>query len=338
MKNNDLVTIIVPVYNTPQKQLLNCINHLLSQTYENLEILIIDDGSVEKTKRYCDKLSKLDSRIIVYHQQNNGPSSARNRGINMANGRYYCFCDADDWYETNYVEVMYNAIKKDNCDIVRCSYSKVFDNNKKIKVNTKLVDVPSKKIIKKFLCPTDNDVTYVTLLMIKNNKKKRIYFNENLKYMEDLVFYIENLLVGNKLNFIDDNLYNHSFNDFSITNSFRSNEKLDKILITRTELEKILNKYENDNLLAYFDCHIIRLVLWNLDTQCIKMKNYKKFSEQFDSIYDKIIEQINLKNINTDLLGKISNAQVYLFINHYKRLLFLLNLLKNKIKKVKDRI
>ena len=85
MKNNDLVTIIVPVYNTPQKQLLNCINHLLSQTYENLEILIIDDGSVEKTKRYCDKLSKLDSRIIVYHQQNNGPSSARNRGINMAN-------------------------------------------------------------------------------------------------------------------------------------------------------------------------------------------------------------------------------------------------------------
>jgi glycosyltransferase involved in cell wall biosynthesis len=106
---NDLVSIIVPVYNTAY-YLPKCIKSMLNQTYHNIEIILVDDGSTDKSATICDKYAKRDKRIRVIHKKNGGVSSARNTGIENATGRYIMFVDSDDWLPLNAVESLHKAI------------------------------------------------------------------------------------------------------------------------------------------------------------------------------------------------------------------------------------
>lgn len=114
------VTIIVPVYNV-EKYIANCIESIIKQKYHNIEIVLVDDGSTDKSGKICDEYSKKDERIKVIHKKNNGVSSARNSGIDNATGDYICFVDGDDYVREDYVEYMYNLIKKENADISLCN-------------------------------------------------------------------------------------------------------------------------------------------------------------------------------------------------------------------------
>ena len=97
------ISIIVPVYNL-EKYLPRCLNSVCNQTYKNLEIILVDDGSTDKSSDICDNWAKKDSRIIVIHKKNGGVSSARNAGIKKATGEYIHFVDGDDWLELNCYE------------------------------------------------------------------------------------------------------------------------------------------------------------------------------------------------------------------------------------------
>ena len=98
MEDNVLVSVIVPVYNV-EKYLNRCVDSLVQQTYHNLEIIMVDDGSKDNSGRICDLLAKQDKRIKVIHKLNGGLASARNAGIKKANGQYILFVDSDDWIE-----------------------------------------------------------------------------------------------------------------------------------------------------------------------------------------------------------------------------------------------
>lgn len=119
----DLISIIVPVYNVGE-YLCECLDSILSQTYQNLEIIIVDDGSTDDCPELCDSYASKDSRIKVIHQVNQGLSAARNKGFEASRGNYIAFVDADDIIFGTYIEKLYSLIIKNDAQIAICSYTR----------------------------------------------------------------------------------------------------------------------------------------------------------------------------------------------------------------------
>lgn len=116
-----VVSIIVPIYRA-EKYLNKCVQSIVDQTYKNLEIILVDDGSPDNCPAICDAWAKKDSRIRVIHQRNGGFSAARNAGLDAATGTYIQFVDSDDWIEPNMVEALVIYAQQTHADIVRCGY------------------------------------------------------------------------------------------------------------------------------------------------------------------------------------------------------------------------
>lgn len=126
MNNTELISVIIPVYNV-EKYLNQCIESIINQTYKNLEIILIDDGSTDNSGEICENYSKKDPRIKVIHQKNSGVSSARNKGIDIATGKYINFIDSDDYIEEDMIEYLYGLLQQENADISMCSAYDVYD-------------------------------------------------------------------------------------------------------------------------------------------------------------------------------------------------------------------
>ena len=111
-----LITIIIPVYKV-EDYLDKCVESVVNQTYKNLEIILVDDGSPDNCPKMCDDWAKKDKRIKVIHKENGGLSDARNKGIDIAKGEFITFIDSDDYVENNYVEFLYNLVRENHAEI-----------------------------------------------------------------------------------------------------------------------------------------------------------------------------------------------------------------------------
>ena len=129
---DELISIIIPVYKV-EKYLEKCINSIIGQTYTNLQIILVDDGSPDNSGKICDKYAKEDSRIEVIHKSNGGLSEARNSGIERAKGKYIGFVDSDDYIKEDMYEVLYNLITKFQADVSICNLYDVIDDEKNIR-------------------------------------------------------------------------------------------------------------------------------------------------------------------------------------------------------------
>lgn len=119
------VSVVIPVYNV-EEYLIECLESVVNQTYRDLEIILIDDGSTDGSSKICDSYALKDSRVSVIHQVNSGLSAARNRGIDQASSEYITFIDSDDVIALNFVETLMNQIKSENADIAECDFSDFF--------------------------------------------------------------------------------------------------------------------------------------------------------------------------------------------------------------------
>lgn len=128
MEESTMVSIIVPVYNV-ENYIEKCIKSILTQSYKNIEILLIDDGSKDASGDICDKLAETDSRIRVFHQENSGVSVTRNKGLDEANGEYIAFVDSDDIVSSNYVEILLRACISNNAKMSQCNHERFEDEN-----------------------------------------------------------------------------------------------------------------------------------------------------------------------------------------------------------------
>ena len=124
MKSIDstLVSVVVPVYGV-EKYVEKCLDSLSHQSYENIEVIVVDDGSTDRSGDICEEFAKKDKRIKVFHKTNGGLSDARNYGIKRAKGEYVCLVDSDDWVKSGFVEKMVNVALRENADIVVCGYN-----------------------------------------------------------------------------------------------------------------------------------------------------------------------------------------------------------------------
>lgn len=138
-ERSPLVSIIVPVYNV-EKYLRECVDSILAQTYRNLEVLLIDDGSPDRSGAICDEYAAADPRVRVIHQANAGAATARNTGLNIAAGELISFIDSDDFIAENMIEIMADHMRREQADLVICNVAPCYDRNNIWSCESPIVD------------------------------------------------------------------------------------------------------------------------------------------------------------------------------------------------------
>lgn len=244
------VSVIVPVYNV-ESYLEQCLDSIVDQTYSNLEIILVNDGSTDRSGRICDEFAEKDSRINVIHQKNAGVSSARNSGIEVATGDYITFVDSDDWLDTEMYRKMTEAAKSVKfADLIMCDYFTFKpDSNEKINTNLRggLYTKPeiTHEIYPYLLARKDFGrlsiaITCICLfkrsLLIENN----IRFDEKLKYSEDNLFMTEVILKADSFLYLkDDYFYHYRQYDASRSKKY-NNEWWSNFLYLNQNLKKLV--------------------------------------------------------------------------------------------------
>ena len=170
-----MISVIVPVYNV-EKYLKKCVSSLCNQTYKNIEIILIDDGSTDSSGTICDNLKQTDKRIIVFHKINQGLSSARNAGIRLSSGNFIAFVDSDDYVASDMIELLYKNLVEYNADISACGYTMVYKNkNVSISNNDKITVYKRIDALKKMFLKNDIGMIFCNKLF-----KKKLF--ENIEF------------------------------------------------------------------------------------------------------------------------------------------------------------
>ncbi|XZH07169.1 glycosyltransferase family 2 protein [Clostridium perfringens] len=305
--NSGLVTIVIPIYNV-EKYLDRCISSVVNQTYKNLEIILVDDGSQDKCPEMCDLWALKDSRIKVIHKKNAGLGMARNTGIENASGEYICFFDSDDYIELDTIEKVYRLAQKDRAEII-CFGSLSVDKNGSIVPHTPNIDritFYNEEVHEKFLpnLITFNNETGENLnlsmsacmamfsmkLIIRTNWR---FVSEREIISED----VYSLLILYKdvtcVSVLPESLYYYCENSTSLTRTYRKNryEQIKKFYINCVELK---------NKIGYSDLILESLKELYLSFTISAMKQIvhstQKKSEKWKCLYE-IINDDFLQNL-----------------------------------------
>lgn len=211
-----VLSVIIPVYNR-EKFVERCVKSVAASSLKNIEIILIDDGSIDDSSALCDKMAKEDSRISVIHQQNAGVSVARNRGLEKAQGKYFAFVDSDDYIEPDMYEKMVTAMEEKDVDMVCCGISKEYeeDSRRVEKLSHQHIDVYVDAVrALKLLISTS--VSNSISLTVGNKMGKRdiqtkhsIYFDENLYECEDGTFWCDYIVAIRNAALLNDIFYHY---------------------------------------------------------------------------------------------------------------------------------
>lgn len=292
--NKDKVSIIVPVYNV-EKYLEKCLKSLISQSYKNIEIILIDDGSKDNSGRICDEYKRKDSRIKVIHKENAGVSEARNSGIQKATGKYLCFVDADDFVMDNYVEYMHQLIVKDSSDIAICT--KMFSNfNEKQTSEEVIENLDGENAIIRILNYRMPIGVYSRIFkkdLIEDNRirfLKDIYMGEGFNFNVACFQKAKKVIVSNyKVYYYRRNNATSATTKFSIKkceNSLYAMKVMRDNLIIRTE--RVINSWKYALWRTYSDAFDYMCLGNEKKDNLEKFKEYKYFIKNNYRIYKKI--------------------------------------------------
>lgn len=219
--DNDKISVIVPIYNV-ERYLRKCVYSILRQSYKNLEIILVDDGSTDNSGVICDEFAKLDGRIVVIHKVNGGLSSARNDGLEIATGKYIGFVDSDDWIEPNMYKRLYNFLKINKCSVVECAVNNVYGESVEIFDKKEDIIMNGRDAIKLQLKQVGNNIfprIAVWSKLFEADFWKNRRFPEG-KIHEDYMLTCEAFYESKKVGLIREGLYNHLYtNKASIINS-----------------------------------------------------------------------------------------------------------------------
>lgn len=207
------ISVIIPVYNA-EKYLKRCVDSVREQTYGNLEIILVDDGSPDECPQMCDTFATEDDRIKVIHKKNAGVAAARNTGLDAAVGEYLTFVDSDDYIDSNMYQSMIKIVEDYNCDVVMCDCVKEFNDRKEIYTHDIREGYYNRKQIESEYFPhllMMPNVEYPPtisncLCLFRNNKSKSEEFEKKLRYEEGIRF-SEDLLFGAELIYQADSFY-----------------------------------------------------------------------------------------------------------------------------------
>jgi glycosyltransferase EpsJ len=203
------VSVIIAVYNVGQ-YLEKCIASVVPQSYPHLEIIVVNDGSTDHSSAIISQYAQQDARIVAVNQPNGGLSDARNAGMQVATGDYLCFLDGDDWYDSHFVETLYNRMVSGDFDLVCCNYRYIWDSGKfreKNFLNGLPLQLDNREAISAFL--TQSIIGSVAIKIFKRSicEEHHLRFQKDLLW-EDLVFTLTYLFYAQKTGVIHQCLYN----------------------------------------------------------------------------------------------------------------------------------
>jgi N-acetyllactosaminide beta-1,6-N-acetylglucosaminyl-transferase len=255
-----LISIIVPVYNA-EKYIEKCVGSLIKQTYEKIEIILIDDGSKDNSYKICKEMQSRDSRIISLSKSNGGASSARNRGLKEAKGEYIAFVDADDYVEKDYVQIMYEAIEKNGSDIAICKPIKQYDDGATIeeKKYPNIHWCDGSGLLKFLRLEFDINwgAVWNKLFRTKIIKKYKLRYDERIKYGEDFLFVGSYLAYSYSGCIIDKVGYHYVYVGNSVSNMYGTNKGFDPEIISWLKSAEKLKKYcDSEELESAYNSYI----------------------------------------------------------------------------------
>ena len=256
----ELISIVVPVYNV-EMYLNDCIESLINQSYKNIEIILVNDGSTDTSKSICEKYVNIDSRIRVINKENQGLGLARNTGIEYCNGEYVTFIDSDDYADVDLIKNLYEGIKNNNADTCIGGFKRVTDSGniiytEKYRSKIYLGDEVKCQLFNRMLgsSPYESDairmsvwnVLYSTKIIRENNIK----FPSEREYIsEDIIFDSEYYRYSSKVAVVSSTAYNYRVNNNSLTMKYKR-DRFEKVTFLYKELYNKLNvyKYASDSI------------------------------------------------------------------------------------------
>jgi len=208
ISTNRKISVIIPIYNV-ERYLRKCIDSVISQTYQNIELILVNDGSTDGSTKICDVYAAKDKRITVIHKENGGLSSARNAGLEIANGYYIAFLDSDDWIDTEMYQVLIQLLEQHDADISACGLKEIYDDKTLIASNTAQITKLDRTEAINSLITGHNSVRFeVWNKVFKSEIIRGIRFKEGQIY-EDVYFDRKVFLKLNKLVYIDLPMHNY---------------------------------------------------------------------------------------------------------------------------------
>lgn len=280
-------SIIVPVYNA-EKYLSKCLDSLVNQTYTDIEIICVNDGSTDSSLPIMEKYAQKDNRIKIINQENQGVSVARNSGLKIITGDYFLFVDSDDFLNLNACEILDTTLLNKDIDLLFFGYQRL-KNNKNfytkslccIKEPTKMLDIDYEVLDQLSLRPICGKL-YKTSLV--NN----IYFEQNLNYGEDTLFVVNCLIKNPKVASIDNKIY---YYNIGITNSLTkqcNNKKIENIYLLIKEFNKLFqDKNYANNLKNYiYDDTFNLIALEHADSLFLNVLNCDLLLNQINEFYN----------------------------------------------------
>ena len=297
---NELISVIVPVYNV-EAYLKKCVDSIINQTYKNIEIILIDDGSTDSCGEICDLCAANDERIIVIHKENGGLSDARNAGIEIHKGKYVTFVDSDDWVEPTYVEQLYRLLIENDADLSVCDFRCVYNENNSHDSPTsdQKVFVWNRKEALTMLLSGNKMSTsaWAKLYKCKYFMEKGIRYPKGRLY-EDIPVTYSILLNANKIVYGCYTLYNYFIRSNSISNSSFTPQKMHVIEHMEAVTQQILKEFPQfDKLCA--------IALFQVNYNIYLILDYKRDNKKYKK---KLIEAIK-KYRNAVIISKNSNIK-----------------------------
>ena len=209
VNREDVISVIVPVYNMEQ-YLERCVNSIINQTYRNLEIILVDDGSTDSSPQMCDRYAEADARIKVVHKSNGGLSDARNAGLKVAGGAYIGYVDSDDWIEPQMYQRMYNACIENGAQVAICRYASIYRDRQEKGGSGRITVFDRDGVLKAYLSDCDEYIIY-------NSVWSKLFAREVVlgeefpvgKNSEDIMYTTKAFCKLNKAVYLDECLYDY---------------------------------------------------------------------------------------------------------------------------------
>lgn len=284
------ISIIVPVYNV-EDYLVQCIESIINQDYENLEIFLVDDGSTDRSSIICEEYKQLDKRIIVIHKENGGLSSARNIALDNITGSYVTFVDSDDYVESTYVSSLYKILNDNNAQISVCGEKRFYYNEKKSKC---FIPSPYKKIKgEKILSPVEGLSTYMLQDLFDASAWGKLYSSNLFTYVrypegknyEDIGTTFKLFCNSTKISCISSPLYCYLQRENSIlhnkTNTKTLWDGIEMVELQEKEVVKVFPELLYPAICRCFSmyCHVLKDSISSDDME-LKEYAWKKIREE----------------------------------------------------------
>lgn len=297
-----LISVIIPIYNS-ERYLKQCLDSVINQTYNNMEIICINDGSADNSLNILNEYAKKDNRIKIISQDNQGGGFARNVGIKIATGEYLFFLDSDDWFKPTFIKDMYSKAKKDDSDIVMCGYD-VFDNKlnkfiKNVKISNQYITV-SPFSPRKFNNSLFNIISpnpWTKIFKRELFTKYDLIF-ENYKSCDDLTCVCLALALSKKISIINKSYINYRYNqtDNQTANVANESESFFRAVQALKDKLKKFNLY--NTFKKAFELRVKTSFTWENNKCNSEQKNKRKIAAKkilSDDLYKLLYGENNIK-------------------------------------------